>query len=510
MAEINFGLIDTQAPARIANALMPSPEQQGAQALQVMQMQQAARQGQVSQMQFQKMKRENDMLETIRAKIIANGGPPDLRVAARAMIESGDPEHILMGQKIETSVRQQEEATQYRRDNNVNVPVANNLGAPTATMPPMTGAPAATMPPMTGVPTATMPPMTGAPASTGGNALTGMVTPPAVPPVVANNLVPGSDPSAPLKTKLDWLIRNYHRIGNNPELQSEKALLLKQIEDVQHSLRDLSVLPPDVKLMQALGIPATQAGFAQLTALKDNPGEFTRILNALDLPPDEKRALQLQKVRTMATHTPGTKVILPPMENAEQKGKGEANVKLYGDISAAARLAAKSLPAIETQGNIINRADFATGFGTDVKKAGASLLAALGVPEAERFATNAQTFLAASQQAVLQRQLEQKGPQTEADAQRITQTGAQLGNTPAANKFIIDVAKSQFKRDMEQRNFFDNWWKTNKTYEGAETAWYAGDGGKSLFDRADLKKYTPKTPAAAQGKFIYLGPEKGK
>lgn len=188
------------------------------------------------------------------------------------------------------------------------------------------------------------------------------------------------------------------------------------------------------------------------------------------------------------------------LEGAEQAGKGAFNVKQYGEIATAARLAARTLPALDTQAKILDQG-FTTGFGTEVKKAGASLLSALGVPEAEKFATDAQTFLAATQQAVLQRQLEQKGPQTEADAQRITQTGAQLGNTVNANRFIIDVAKAQLKRDMEQREFYDKWWSKNKTYEGAEDAWYASEGGKSLFDRPELKKYAApagaRAPAAA-------------
>jgi hypothetical protein len=103
---------------------------------------------------------------------------------------------------------------------------------------------------------------------------------------------------------------------------------------------------------------------------------------------------------------------------------------------------------------------------------------------------------------LLDRQLEQKGTQTANDSLRIEQTGAQLGNTPEANRFLIDVAKGQYKRDIEQRNFFDKWWSQNKTYEGAEDAWYASDGGKSLFDRPELKKYAPKaaeaTPAATK------------
>jgi hypothetical protein len=183
------------------------------------------------------------------------------------------------------------------------------------------------------------------------------------------------------------------------------------------------------------------------------------------------------------------------LESAEQKGQGELNIKSFGEIRDAARLATRTLPALETQTKILDQG-FTTGFGTEVQKAAASVLAALGVEKAENFATNAQTFLAATQQAVLQKQLEQKGTQTKADADRITETGAQLGNTVRGNRFIIDVAREQLRRDIEQRDFYANWWANKKTYEGAEDAWYASEGGKSLFDRPALKKYL--APSAAE------------
>jgi hypothetical protein len=192
----------------------------------------------------------------------------------------------------------------------------------------------------------------------------------------------------------------------------------------------------------------------------------------------------------------------PILENAEQKGMGEFNVKNFGDASAAAALAQKTLPSLDVQSQILNKG-FTTGFGTEVQKAGASVLAALGVPEANRIATDAQTFLAATQQAVLQKQLEQKGPQTEADARRITDTGAQLGNTVDANRFIIDVAKEQLKRDIKRKEFLESWWATNKTLRGADDAWYSGAGGQSLFDSPGLKKYV----ASGTGGFKYLGKE---
>ena len=198
--------------------------------------------------------------------------------------------------------------------------------------------------------------------------------------------------------------------------------------------------------------------------------------------------------RTIAPRT-DVRVGGPILESAEQKGMGEFNIKNFGEASTAAGLALKTLPSLDIQSQILNKG-FTTGFGTEVQKAGASVLAALGVPEAAKFATDAQTFLAATQQAVLQKQLEQKGPQTEADSKRVTQTGAQLGNTVQANQFLIDVAREQLKRDIERKTFLEKWFKTNETLRGADDAWYTGAGGQSLFDRPGLKKYVASTAAS--------------
>ena len=209
--------------------------------------------------------------------------------------------------------------------------------------------------------------------------------------------------------------------------------------------------------------------------------------------------------RTIAPRT-DVRVGGPILESAEQKGMGEFNIKNFGEASIAAGLALKTLPSLDIQSQILNKG-FTTGFGTEVQKAGASVLAALGVPEAAKFATDAQTFLAATQQAVLQKQLEQKGPQTEADSRRVTQTGAQLGNTVQANQFLIDVAREQLKRDIERKTFLEKWFKTNETLRGADDAWFSGAGGQSLFDRPGLKKYAAPVQAPSAGGFKYLGKE---
>lgn len=251
--------------------------------------------------------------------------------------------------------------------------------------------------------------------------------------------------------------------------------------------------------LQVFGQPPTLAGLSALEAAKRAPAQETTAYREYQKAKDEgfKGTFLDYQERLRKAGASNVGVNLPLLEKQEQKDKGALNVKEFEGIASAARVAARTLPAIETQERVLN-AGFQTGFGTEAKKVGASILSALGVPEAERFASNAETFVAAMNQSVLQRQLEQKGPQTEADAQRISATGAQLGNTAQGNRFIIAVAKAQLKRDISQRRFWEEYWRKNKTYEGAEEAWQSGPGGKSLFDAPELREFVQATtPPAA-------------
>jgi hypothetical protein len=239
----------------------------------------------------------------------------------------------------------------------------------------------------------------------------------------------------------------------------------------------------DIKTMQSLGFPITQAGFA---AFRDAQRP-ERLLT-----PDE----EAQKIRIAVQARPPAPVtnITNVQEKAEKGAYGKMLVEQYGDISKAAGLATKSLPAIEANLGALN-AGLSTGFGTDAKKAGARVLGALGVQDAEKFATTAEVFQANAINAVLQKQLEQKGPQTESDARRIEQVGAELAKTKGANEFILSLAKEQLKRDVDQRNFYDNYRRRTGSFDGAEDAWFSGEGGRSLFDRPGLKKFAPGTAA---------------
>ena len=196
--------------------------------------------------------------------------------------------------------------------------------------------------------------------------------------------------------------------------------------------------------------------------------------------------------------------IVNTAETAEAKEYGKLLVSDYENISTIADTSLKTKAAIQTNLNILD-SGFKTGFGTDAKAAAASVLAAFGLKEAEEFAGDAQTFNAQVNQLVLQTQIAQKGPQTEADARRITATSAQLGNEVEANKFILRVALAQANRDIAKRNFYRKWRSEKGTFQGAEDAWFEGEGGKSLFDRPELKEYAKISAAEKTIQQIPLG-----
>jgi hypothetical protein len=242
----------------------------------------------------------------------------------------------------------------------------------------------------------------------------------------------------------------------------------------------------DVQTMRALGIPVTPEGYQTFTGAK----RADRLLT-----PEE----EAQKVRIgQATRPPGVS-ITNVGEKAESAEFGKLLIGQFDAISKQASVAARTLPSIEANLATLNKG-LDTGFGTDAKAAGARVLGALGVKDADKFATDTQTFQSNAISAVLQKQLEQKGPQTESDARRIEQIGAELGKTKDANRFILDLAREQLRRDLDQRNFYTEWKKGpgKGSFNGAEDAWFAGEGGKSLFDRPALKKYAvgAASPAA--------------
>ena len=267
-----------------------------------------------------------------------------------------------------------------------------------------------------------------------------------------------------------------------------------QADPFQKLVESGKYTPASLAEYQRTGLPADLVLYEK-PEKPDKPESKTTIQKlqeyAATLPVGSPLLAQVQAAISAEGQSRGTKVEvkLPESQKAEQSERGKSLTKdFFENVAPTARNAQKNLPAITSNLNILNKG-FETGFGTETAASAAKVLSALGVQGAEKFASDSQIFLANANQAVLSKQLEQKGTQTKTDAERIEQTGARLGNTKEANKFILTVAREQLQRDIEQRDFYAKWYKTNTTYDGAEDAWFDGEGGKSLFDRPALKQY---------------------
>lgn len=186
---------------------------------------------------------------------------------------------------------------------------------------------------------------------------------------------------------------------------------------------------------------------------------------------------------------------LPESERAEQKARGELLLDQYKTVSKQASSARRMLTRVNLAESILDKG-FRTGWAADVQAKAASFLGFFNVEGAKEYAADSQSFLAMAREVVFDRMLEQKGPQTDNDARRLDQTAASLTNEAQANKFLFASARAIANREIAQQKFYADWYRKNKTYDGAEDAWYAGEGAKSIFDDPALKKYAPAAPAA--------------
>jgi hypothetical protein len=85
---------------------------------------------------------------------------------------------------------------------------------------------------------------------------------------------------------------------------------------------------------------------------------------------------------------------------------------------------------------------------------GAKILNVIGVPNAEKVAANAELFESTLYNHVLNKQLDQKGPQTESDAKRMSMTYAQLRNTTKANEFLLSSIEAQARIEKMREEFY--------------------------------------------------------
>ena len=431
-------------------------------------MQQQSAQMQMDQAQRQ-LRQDEDYVTKMTDAIGKNGGPTDMEKAARLMATHRNPKVSQQGVTMLQSLRRLAEAREAGIFGTP-APVIPNAGPTPGSMGSGTFGMDQNVPMFN---QRNVPPLNLAAPAPAVNQL----TPPAAAPVNQLAAAPQADAAKTLQTE-------YIKLSQFTDVPGVK----ERMDLIKEQLKELS--KPRV-----VGRNLVAGSKVLFTAPQDvTPSPLARLQSefAALLPGDPRIPQYVAAINKEITRAPGTNITMVS-ERAEQGARGKMLVDQYGDISKAAGLAARTLPSIEANLSALNKG-FDTGFGKETVAAGASVLAALGVKDAEKFATDSQMFQSNAINAVLQKQLEQKGPQTESDAKRIEQIGAQLGKTKDANEFILATAKEQLKRDIDQRNFYDRWYKTNKTYDGAEDSWFTGEGGKSLFDRPALKRYAAAPP----------------
>ena len=321
---------------------------------------------------------------------------------------------------------------------------------------------------------------------------------------VLNNAMSLKDQIAARQREQEVSARSTSALAAESQAKTAAARLPFEEQRAQAALRsaDASMLSASAA-MQRANAAATQTRDARVSPL-------ARLIQERDALPEDSplRATYDAAIkRASEGNPPQIKIEIPPGEQAEQKGRGEALVIHEKDVRAAAEAARRSSVNLESAQAALDKG-FRTGFGTEAKVAAANVLSSVfGMKDASKYATTGQLFNQTIMEQVLARQLQQKGVQTNQDAERIKAAGVQLGNTVKANQFMLDVARAQNERAIAQDKFYRDWLKNpdNKgSLRGAEDAWLEAEGNRSLFDTPALQKYkslgrsaAPAAPTAA-------------
>ena len=307
--------------------------------------------------------------------------------------------------------------------------------------------------------------------------------------------IPADTPPENRVVSINNAIRQFGSSAQQTALAKEDLLVAKEKKAVNNR---------STALISSFGTAMDNNTILSIASDKDL---FNKVMEDKHKYREQKTKIITSASGVQLVEDPSGKVIknygLPPagvtvnnrQEGAEQSARGAMLVRQFEAISEAAGQASNIKSTLQTNLKILDNG-LKTGFGTNTIAAAASVLSAFGLKDAEKYAGNAQMFTASLNQLVLREQQAQKGPQTESDAKRITATTAQLGNEVDANKFILKVAVAQANKTIAQRQFYAKWYKDNKTYDGAEDAWFEGEGGKSLFDSPELKEYAGKTQSS--------------
>jgi len=321
MANINFGILDTQSPAKIGNAFIRTPEQQNANMLQVMQMQQLMDQREQAQYALGKSRREDTGMTEFGNAIKALGPDPDPLAIAQVFMKHPNPEYQLKGFELQ---RQAQADKGYRA------------------LPPMGGA-AVTRPAAAPAPSlfgADMMANRAALPSFGDNQLAATVAAPAAPATPRTR----ESRIAEIQPRLALLAQFAER---SPQAKAEYTMLLDEIKDLRkpqvlgaggtfipgpglETITAPEATSQEIRTMQALGYPNTQAGYTAFRVAQRPDGllppdqEAQKIRIARESRPPAQPRPEQPAVAVIDPDNPG-KIILVSREEAIRQRMTPAN-----------------------------------------------------------------------------------------------------------------------------------------------------------------------------------------
>lgn len=154
----------------------------------------------------------------------------------------------------------------------------------------------------------------------------------------------------------------------------------------------------------------------------------------------------------------------PTIQGVRVKAYG----KKYEDTLKNSDEASIKIKKLDMMYSLVNDPKFGaeTGFGKYISKNYAPILSDLGFKEYTDEATFNQSFDAVKEGLLADILNLATGPQTDSDAQRARKALAGLGNTPAANKFIVGFSLGINKAQIEKQEFIDDWLDENDSSGG--------------------------------------------
>jgi hypothetical protein len=350
-----------------------------AQYAQVAQIQSMQNQNQVSQMQLDQMRRDDETLKQIQAKAVENGGPADIRQIANAYLNSGNPKFIEFGVSLRQKLDERDQVAKI-------MGMGQTPTAAPASAAPVTNALAPTMQ-----------------AGALGSGTFGMAPEPRVnqlapapaPAPAANALAaPAAAPAATVPGGLDV----------NTLLAQQNAFIAMGKPEMARALDARIALASrqtdTQREMQGLGLPLTPEGFKQYTALKQAPPTQTDLRKNFEFAKTPEGGNYRGSFADFkAISTPKTSVTV-----STEKKYGEQFAGKIADSDSNKLGAAEKAPQLAESANriinLVSQGNLFTGPIADVKLNIARALNVVGASNDEKIA-NTEALIAATGQSTL-------------------------------------------------------------------------------------------------------------